>query len=139
MNNWIKYILFVCLIGFYSCQRTNSFSIETPHSSTYEECSNIIDLQDTYDNRMHQQYDWTDAITSSQISNNIPENRLRTRRYERISTSWKLRTHIQHLHAALQRQAKRISHQLNHIVTLSRVVPLNLPPERISFPFHVFW
>ena len=92
-----------------------------------------------YAKRLQQQYDWTDALTSYQLSSNNQENRLRTRRHERISNSWQLRTNTQQQHAALQSQATSISHIINQIVAISRIVPLNLPKEKISFPFHSFW
>lgn len=100
----------------------------------------INDISDDYAKRLQQQYDWTDAITSSyQLCSNNQENRLRTRRHERISNSWQVRSNEHQQHAALLRQAGSISHSINRIVAASSIVPLSLPTEQISFPFHSFW
>ena len=92
-----------------------------------------------YAKRLQQQYDWTDALTSYQIGTRSEDNRLRTRRQERISTSWQLRTNMQQLCAALRYHANSISHNIKRIVALSCITPLSLPTEQISFPFHSFW
>ena len=86
-----------------------------------------------------QQYDWTDALPTYQLSTRSEDNRLRTRRQERVSSSWQVRTYVEDLHAALQYQASSIAHNINRIVARSRIMPLNLPTEHISFPFHSFW
>ena len=100
-------------------------------------------LQNTledYAKRLQQQYDWTDAITSTyQLCSNNQENRLRTRRQERVSSSWQVRINVQELHAVLRYQANCIVHNINRIVAKSRIMPLSLPTEHISFPFHSFW
>ena len=92
-----------------------------------------------YAKRLQQQYDWTDALTSYQIGTRSEDNRLRTRRQERVSSSWQVRAHVEDLHAALRYQSSSIAHNINRIVAISRIVPLNLPKEKISFPFHSFW
>ena len=92
-----------------------------------------------YAKRLQQQYDWTDALTSYQIGTRSEDNRLRTRRQERVSSSWQVRINIQDLHAALRYQASCIAHNINRIVARSRMTPLSLPTEHISFPFHSFW
>ena len=99
-------------------------------------------LQNTledYAKRLQQQYDWTDALTSYQIGTRSEDNRLRSRRQERVSSSWQVRTHVEDLHAALRYEANRIAHNINRLVALSRMTPLSLPKEQISFPFHSFW
>ena len=92
-----------------------------------------------YAKRLQQQYDWTDALTSYQIGTRSEDNRLRTRRQERVSSSWQVRAHVQDAHAALRHEANRIAHNINRIVALSQMMPLSLPTEHISFPFHSFW
>ena len=92
-----------------------------------------------YAKRLQLQYDWTDALTSYQIGTRSEDNRLRTRRQERVSSSWQVRAHVQDLQAALRYEANRIAHNINRIVARSRMTPLSLPTEHISFPFHSFW
>ena len=92
-----------------------------------------------YAKRLQQQYDWTDALTSYQIGTRSEDNRLRTRRQERVSSSWQVRTNVQDLHAVLRYQSSSIAHNINRIVATSRMMPLSLPKEHISFPFHSFW
>ena len=92
-----------------------------------------------YAKRLQLQYDWTDALTSCQIGTRSEDNRLRTRRQERVSSSWQVRINIQDLHAALRYESNRIAYNINRIVARSRMTPLSLPKEHISFPFHSFW
>ena len=92
-----------------------------------------------YAKRLQLQYDWTDALTSYQIGTRSEDNRLRTRHQERVSSSWQVRINIQDLHAALRYESNRIAHNINRIVARSRMTPLSLPTEHISFPFHSFW
>ena len=92
-----------------------------------------------YAKRLQQQYDWTDALTSYQIGTRSEDNRLRTRRQERVTSLWQVRTHVEDLHAVLRYQASCIAHNINRIVALSRMTPLSLSKEKISFPFHSFW
>ena len=92
-----------------------------------------------YAKRLQLQYDWTDALTSYQIGTRSEDNRLRTRRQERVSSSWQVRTNVQDLHAALRYESNRIAHNINRIVARLRMTPLSLPTELISFPFHSFW
>ena len=136
----LRHILLLLIIGLYS---SPLISIQEDASSQPEctSCASVIlnDLSNDYAKRLQLQYDWTDALTSYQVSSSNHENRLRSRRHERISTTWQLRTQVHHLHAILKRQEIGISHSINHIVALSHIVPLNLPTEKISFPFHSFW
>ena len=92
-----------------------------------------------YAKRLQQQYDWTDALTSYQIGTRSEDNRLRTRRQERVSSSWQVRAHVEDLHAVLRHEANSIAHNINRIVAISSMMPLSLPKEHISFPFHSFW
>ena len=139
----LRHILLLLIIGLYACGCSDlSIQENTSHSSEASGgvSSVINDISDDYAKRLQQHYDWTDAITSSyQLSSNNQENRLRTRRHERISTSWQLRTNEHQQYAALLRQASSISHIINRIVAISSIVPLSLPAEQISFPFHSFW
>ena len=139
----LRYILLLLLIGLYACGGyDSSVSGDTSNQSEANGgvSSVINDISDDYAKRLQQQYDWTDAITSTyQLCSNNQENRLRTRRHERISNSWQLRTNENQLHAALHYHASSISHSINRIVVLSSTILLNLPKEQISFPFHSFW
>ena len=139
----MRYILLLLVVGLYaSWQRTDvpvSSDASCQSASESSMPSVLHNTLEDYAKRLQQQYDWTDAITSYQLSSNNQENRLRTRRHERISNSWQLRTNTQQQYAALQYHANNISHIINQIVAISRIVPLNLPKEKISFPFHSFW
>ena len=136
----LRYILFLLIVGLYA---SPLISIQEDASSQPEctSCASVIlnDLSNDYANRLQLQYDWTDALTSSQFNTSNQENRVRSRRHERISSSWQLRIPVHLLHATLKRQEIGISHSINQIVALSHIMPLNLPTEQISFPFHSFW
>ena len=139
----LRYILLLLVIGLYaswqradvpvssdaSCQSTSESSMPSVLHNTLED----------YAKRLQQQYDWTDALTSYQIGTRSEDNRLRTRRQERVSLSWQVRINVQDLQAALRYEANRIAHNINRIVALLRIMPLSLPTEHISFPFHSFW
>ena len=139
----LRYILLLLVVGLYaswqradvpvssdaSCQSASESSMPSVFHNTLED----------YAKRLQQQYDWTDALTSYQIGASNEDNRLRTRRQERVSSSWQVRINIQDLHAALRYQASCIAHNINQIVARSRMTPLSLPKEQISFPFHSFW
>ena len=139
----LRYILLLLLIGLYATWQRADVPIQAaascPSASESSMPSALHNTLEDYAKRLQQQYDWTDALTSYQIGTRSEDNRLRTRRQERVSTSWQLRTQVHHLHAILKRQEIGISHSINHIVALSHIVPLNLPTEKISFPFHSFW
>ena len=139
----LRYILLLVVIGLYaswqradvpvssdaSCQSASESSMPSVLHNTLED----------YAKRLQLQYDWTDALTSYQIGTRSEDNRLRSRRQERVSSSWQVRTHVEDLHAALRYEANRIAHNINRIVAKSRMTPLSLPKEHISFPFHSFW
>lgn len=139
----LRYILLLLVIGLYaswqradvpvssdaSCQSASESSMPSVFHNTLED----------YAKRLQQQYDWTDALTSYQIGASNEDNRLRTRRQERVTSSWQVRINIQDLHAALRYESNRIAHNINRIVALSRMTPLSFPTEHISFPFHSFW
>ena len=139
----LRYILLLLVIGLYaSWQRTDVHAQADASCPAASESSMPSVLQNTledYAKRLQQQYDWTDALTSYQIGTRSEDNRLRTRRQERVSSSWQVRTHVEDLHAVLRYQANRIAHNINRIVAKSRIMPLSLPKEHISFPFHSFW
>jgi hypothetical protein len=136
----LRYILFLLIVGLYA---SPLISIQEDASSQPEctSCASVIlnDLSNDYAKRLQLQYDWTDALTSSQFNISNQENRVRSRRHERISSSWQLSIPVHLLHATLKRQEIGISHSINQIVALSHIMPLNLPTEQISFPFHSFW
>ena len=136
----LRYILFLLIVGLYA---SPLISIQEDASSQPEctSCASVIlnDLSNDYAKHLQLQYDWTDALTSSQVGTSNQENRVRSRRHERTSSSWQLRTPVHQLHATLKRQEIGISHSINQIVALSHIMPLNLPTEQISFPFHSFW
>ena len=139
----LRYILLLLVVGLYaswqradvpvssdaSCQSASESSMPSVLHNTLED----------YAKRLQLQYDWTDALTSYQIGTRNEDNRLRTRRQERVSSSWQVRTNVQDLHAVLRYQANCITHIINRIVAISSIVPLSLPAEQISFPFHSFW
>ena len=139
----LRYILLLLVIGLYaswqradipvssdvSCQSASESSLPSVFHNTLED----------YAKRLQQQYDWTDALTSYQIGTRNEDNRLRTRRQERVSSSWQVRINVQDLQAALRYEANSIAHNINRIVAISQMTPLSLPKEKISFPFHSFW
>ena len=140
----LRYILLLLVIGLYaSWQRADvpmQADASCPSASESSMPSVFHNTLEDYAKRLQQQYDWTDAITSTyQLCSNNQENRLRTRRQERVSSSWQVRTHVEDLHAALRYQSSSIAHNINRIVAKSRIMPLSLPKEKISFPFHSFW
>ena len=139
----LRYILLVLIIGLCASVHMSDLSAQDtasyPSASASASSSVLNDISEDYAKRLQQQYDWTDALTSYQIGTRSEDNRLRTRRQERISTSWQLRTNSQQLCAALRYQANSISHNIKRIVALSCITPLSLPTEQISFPFHSFW
>ena len=139
----LRYILLILIVGLYATLYTSDASIQTAASHQSEAtCGTsflLNDLSNDYAKRLQVQYDWTDALTSSQVGTSNQENRVRSRRHERTSSSWQLRIPVHQLHATLKRQEIGISHSINQIVALSHIMPLNLPTEQISFPFHSFW
>ena len=139
----LRYILLLLVVGLYaSWQRVDvpvSSDAACPSASESNMPSVFHNTLEDYAKRLQLQYDWTDALTSYQIGTRSEDNRLRTRRQERVSSSWQVRAHIEDLHAALRYEANRIAHNINRIVALSRMTPLSLPTEHISFPFHSFW
>ena len=140
----LRYIWLLLVVGLYASVQSSDMSMPAtaacPSASESSLPSALHNTLEDYAKRLQQQYDWTDALTSSyQLSSNNQENRLRTRRHERLTTSWQLRTSEHQQHAALLRQTSSISHIINRIVAISSIVPLSLPAEQISFPFHSFW
>ena len=139
----LRYILLLLVVGLYaSWQRADiSMQATTACPSTSESCMPSVfhNTLEDYAKRLQLQYDWTDALTSYQIGTRSEDNRLRTRRQERVSSSWQVRAHVEDLHAVLRHEANRIAHNINRIVAKSRMTPLSLPTEHISFPFHSFW
>ena len=139
----LRYILLLLVVGLYaSWQRTDvpiQAAASCPTASESSMPSVLHNTLEDYAKRLQLQYDWTDALTSYQIGTRSEDNRLRTRRQERVSSSWQVRINVQDLHAALRYQASSIAHHINRIVATSRIMPLSLPTEHISFPFHSFW
>ena len=139
----LRYILLLLVVGFYaSWQRSDMYAQATaacPSTSESSLPSVFHNTLEDYAKQLQLQYDWTDALTSYQIGTRSEDNRLRTRRQERVSSSWKVRAHVEDLHAVLRYQANSIAHNINRIVAQSRMTPLSLPTEHISFPFHSFW
>ena len=139
----LRYILLLLVVGLYaSVQRSDMHVPATDACPSASESSMPSALHNTledYAKRLQQQYDWTDALPSYQLSTRSEDNRLRTRRQERVSSSWQVRTYVEVLHAILRYQTSSIAHNINQIVARSRIMPLNLPKEHISFPFHSFW
>ena len=139
----LRYILLLLVIGLYASWQRSDMHAQAAATcpSASESCmpSVLHNTLEDYAKRLQQQYDWTDALTSYQIGTRSEDNRLRTRRQERVSSSWQVRTNVQDLHAVLRHQSSSIAHNINRIVATSRMTPLSLPTEHISFPFHSFW
>ena len=139
----LRYILLLLVIGLYASWQRSDMPMQadasSPSASEKSLPSVLHNTLEDYAKRLQQQYDWTDALTSYQIGTRSEDNRLRTRRQERVSSSWQVRAHVQDAHAALRHEANRIAHNINRIVALSQMMPLSLPTEHISFPFHSFW
>ena len=136
----LRYILLLLIIGLYSSPLISTQEDASHQSEVVGSISSVFnDLSNDYAHRLQLQYDWTDALTSYQLTTRNQDNRLRSRRNERISTSWQLRTNAHHSHAILRNHSVSISHIINEIVALSCRMPLSLPTEQISFPFHSFW
>ena len=139
----LRYILLLLVIGLYaSWQRADvpmQADASCPSASESSLPSVFHNTLEDYAKRMQLQYDWTNALTSYQIGTRSEDNRLRTRRQERVSSSGQVRINVQDLYAALRYQANSIAHKINRIVALSRMTPLSLPKEQIPFPFHSFW
>ena len=139
----LRYILLLMIVGlFASWQRSDMHAqaaATCPAASESSMQSVFHNTLEDYAKRLQQQYDWTDALTSYQIGTRNEDNRLRTRRQERVSSLWQVRINVQDLHAILRYQASSIAHNINRIVAISSTMPLSLPTEQISFPFHSFW
>ena len=139
----LRYILLLLVVGLYaSWQRSDVPTQATeacPSTSESSMPSMFHNTLEDYAKRLQLQYDWTDALISYQIGTRSEDNRLRTRRQERVSSSWQVRINVEDLHAVLRYQSSNIAHNINRIVALSRITPLSLPTEHISFPFHSFW
>ena len=139
----LRYILLLLVVGLYASVQCSDMPMQAaatrPSASERSMPSALHNTLEDYAKRLQQQYDWTDALPSYQLSTHNEDNRLRTRRQERVSSSWQVRINVQELHAALRYQTSSIAHNINRIVALSRMTPLSLPKEHISFPFHSFW
>ena len=139
----LRYILLLLVVGLYASWQRADMPMQADAScpSASESCmpSVLHNTLEDYAKRLQQQYDWTDALTSYQIGTRSEDNRLRSRRQERVSSSWQVRINIQDLHAVLRYQSSSIAHNINQIVAISSMMPLSLPKEHISFPFHSFW
>ena len=140
----LRYILLLLVVGLYASWQRADIPMQAtaacPSSASESGMPTVLhNTLEDYAKRLQQQYDWTDALTSYQIGTRSEDNRLRTRRQERVSSSWQVRIHVEDLHAILRYQASCIAHNINRIVALSRMTPLSLSKEKISFPFHSFW
>ena len=139
----LRYILLLLVIGLYASWQRADVPVQadasSPSASESSMPSVFHNTLEDYAKRLQQQYDWTDALTSYQIGTRSEDNRLRTRRQERVSSSWQVRIHVEDLHAVLRYQASCIAHNINRIVAISSMMSLSLPTEHISFPFHSFW
>lgn len=139
----LRYILLLLVVGLYASWQRSDMHAQAattcPSASESSMPSALHNTLEDYAKRLQLQYDCTDALPAYQIGTRSEDNRLRTRRQERVSSSWQVRINVQDLHAILRYQASSIAHNINRIVALSRITPLNLPKEHISFPFHSFW
>ena len=139
----LRYILLLLVVGLYASWQRSDMPMQAdascPAASESSMPSVLHNTLEDYAKRLQLQYDWTDALTSYQIGTRSEDNRLRTRRQERVSSSWQVRINVEDLHAVLRHQSSSIAHNINRIVATSRIMPLSLPKEKISFPFHSFW
>ena len=139
----LRYILLLLVVGLYASWQRSDVPTQATAAcpSASESCMPSVfhNTLEDYAKRLQLQYDWTDALTSYQIGTRSEDNRLRSRRQERVSSSWQVRINVEDLHAVLRYQSSSIAHNINRIVALSRMKPLSLPTEQISFPFHSFW
>ena len=139
----LRYILLLLVIGLYASWQRSDIPMQAtaacPSASESSMPSVFHNTLEDYAKRLQLQYDWTDALTSYQIGTRSEDNRLRTRHQERVTSSWQVRAHVEDLHAVLRYQTTSIAHNINRIVAKSRMMPLSLPTEHISFPFHSFW
>ena len=139
----LRYILLLLIVGLYASWQSSDMHVPAtdacPSASESSMPSVLHNTLEDYAKRLQQQYDWTDALTSYQIGTRSEDNRLRSRRQERVSSSWQVRINVQDLHAVLRYQTTSIAHNINQIVATSRMMPLSFPKEKISFPFHSFW
>ena len=139
----LRYILLLLVIGLYASWQRADVPLQAdascPSASESSLPSVFHNTLEDYAKRLQLQYDWTDALTSYQIGTRSEDNRLRTRRQERVSSSWQMRINVEDLHAVLRYEANSIAHNINRIVAISSIMPLSLPTEHISFPFHSFW
>ena len=140
----LRYILLLLVVGLYaSWQRADipmQAAASCPSSASESSMPSVLhNTLEDYAKRLQLQYDWTDALTSYQIGTRSEDNRLRSRRQERVSSSWQVRINAEDLHAVLRYQSSSIAHNINRLVALSRMTLLSLPTEHISFPFHSFW
>jgi len=86
------------------------------------------------------QHDLSDAIiTYRTTGTNSFESAARTRRVEYSRRAAFSDTQAIARPAVQQQLAAATAHQLNADIALTRVLPLNLPPEEIPYPFHSFW
>ena len=101
----LRYILLLLVIGLYASWQRSDMPMQAdascPTASESSMPSVLHNTLEDYAKRLQLQYDWTDALTSYQIGTRSEDNRLRTRRQERVSSSWQVRTHVEDLHAAL--------------------------------------
>ena len=110
----LRYILLLLVIGLYaSWQRADvpmQADASCPSASESSMPSALHNTLEDYAKRLQQQYDCTDALPSYQLSTRNEDNRLRTRRQERVSSSWQVRINVQDLHAVLRYQTNCIAH-----------------------------
>ena len=100
-----RYILLLLVVGLYASLHSSDMhapaTATCPSASESSMPSVFHNTLEDYAKRLQQQYDWTDALTSYQIGTRNEDNRLRTRRQERVSSSWQVRINVQELLAVL--------------------------------------
>ena len=87
----LRYILLLLVVGLYTSWQRVDVPVQAdascPSASESSMPSVLHNTLEDYAKRMQLQYDWTDALTSYQIGTRSEDNRLRTRRQERVSSS----------------------------------------------------
>ena len=121
----LRYILLLLVVGLYASWQRADIPIQAtaacPSTSESSLPSVFHNTLEDYAKRLQLQYDWTDALTSYQIGTRSEDNSLRTRRQERVSSSWQVRINIQDLHAALRYESNRNAHNINRIVATTHI------------------
>lgn len=140
-------VLLLLAIGMWSVPRLYSGLSDAPVSemcggarSEVYGCGTVDDGLAGQRAIIKMQQDLSNAIvTHRNICANSEERAARTRRAEYSRRLSFANSQAISCAAVQHRLAMVTAHQLNTDIALTRVLPLNLPPEQIPYPFHGFW